>query len=90
MVLSHRTWAQQDKRLYPALAGDGSFAMIYVPRAQKVTIDMSSFSPRHVRARLFDPARGTYGAVDGSPFINSGVASIRTGGERVIVLDAAS
>lgn len=81
---------QKDKRLYPALASDGSFAMIYVPCTQKVIINMSSFSPRHVRARLFDPARGTYGAVDGSPFINSGIVSIRTGGERRIVLDAAS
>lgn len=76
-------------RVCPALASDGSFALIYVPSSQSVTVDMSALTPASVRARLFDPTTGTYSAVSGSPFANSGTQSIATGGERVIVLDAA-
>jgi hypothetical protein len=76
-------------RLYPALANDGSFAMIYVPSSQTVTVVMSALAPSSVRARLYDPTTGAYSTVPGSPFANSGTQGIATGGERVIVLDAA-
>lgn len=76
-------------RLYPALADDRSFALIYVPQAQFVSIEMSSLRPHGVRARLYDPRRGMYFPAPGSPFTNSGIARIWTGGERVIVLDEA-
>lgn len=75
-------------RIYAALASDGSFAMVYVPHALSVPIDLSALRPRSVRARLFDPTLGTFVAVAESPFRNTGVATIRTEGERVIVLDA--
>lgn len=73
--------------LYAARANDRSFAMVYVPAAQLVSIDMTALSPQRVRARFYDPTRGDYTAVPGSPFPNTGVASLRTSGERVIVLD---
>lgn len=76
-------------RVCPARASDGSFAMIYAPSSQSVTCVMSAMAPSSVRARLYNPADGTYSAVSGSPFANSGTQSIATGGERVIVLDAA-
>lgn len=75
-------------RLYPALASDGTFAMIYVPSSQTVTCVMSAMSPSSVRVRLYDPTAGTYSTVSGSPFANSGTQNIATGGERIIVLDS--
>jgi hypothetical protein len=77
-------------RLCPALANDGSFAMVYVPQAQDVTLNMASLGPRQVRARLYNPTQGSYSLVGGSPFVNMGAVTISTGGERVIVLDAAT
>jgi len=76
-------------RLYPAIADDTTFAMVYVPRAQTVSVDMSALKPRRIRARLYDPVNGTFAAVTGSPFSNQGISSIQTPGERVIVLDDA-
>ena len=78
-----------DSRLCPALASDGSFAMIWVPSSQTVTVVMSALSPSSIRARLYDPTDGSYSTVSGSPFANTGTQNIATGGERVIVLDAA-
>lgn len=76
-------------RVCPARASDGSFAMIYAPSSQTVTVDMSALAPSSVRARLWNPTTGTFSAVGGSPFANSGTQGIATGGERIIVLDAA-
>ncbi len=78
-----------DSRICPALATDGSYALIWVPSSQSVTCVMSALTPSSVRARLFNPSDGSYSTVSGSPFANSGTQSIATGGERVIVLDAA-
>lgn len=75
-------------RLYPARASDGSFAMIYVPSSQTVTVVMSALATSSVRVRLYDPVLGVYSPVDGSPFSNVGTRSFATGGERVIVLDS--
>jgi hypothetical protein len=76
-------------RLYPALASDASFAAIYVPHRQYVSIAMSSLRPNRVRARLYDPKRGIYAPAAGSPFGNSGIAHIWAPGEGVLVLDEA-
>lgn len=76
-------------RVCPALASDGSFAMIYVPSSQTVTVNMAALSPGSVRVRLYNPTSGAYSTAGGSPFANSGTQGIATGGERVIVLDAA-
>jgi hypothetical protein len=75
-------------RICPALAGDGSFAMIWVPAAGTVTVNMSALSASGIRARYFEPANGGFAAVAGSPFANAGVRSFSVPGERVLVLDA--
>lgn len=76
-------------RVCPALASDGSFALIYVPTSQTVTVVMSALAPSSVRARLYNPTAGTYSTVSGSPFTNTGTQNIASGGERILVLDAA-
>lgn len=76
-------------RVCPARASDGSFAMVWIPTSQSVTVVMSALSPSSVRARLYNTTDGTYSTVSGSPFANTGTQSIASGGERVLVLDAA-
>jgi len=75
-------------RICPALAGDGSVAMIWKDSSGSVTIDFSVLSPSKVRAQFFDTTDGSYSTVSGSPFSNSGTQSISWPGERVLVLDA--
>lgn len=78
-----------DTRICPALASNTTFGMVWVPSSQTVTVNMAAFSISSIRARLYDPTAGTYSTVSGSPFANSGTQNIATGGERIIVLDAA-
>lgn len=75
-------------RVCPALASDGSFAMIFTPSVN-VTVAMSAFTPSSVRGRWFDPTTGTYSTASGSPYSNTGTQSFTAPGERVLVLDAA-
>lgn len=76
-------------RVCPARASDGSFAMIWVPTSQTVTVVMSAITSSSVRARLYNTTDGSYSTVSGSPFTNTGTQNIASGGERVLVLDAA-
>lgn len=76
-------------RIIAARASDGASAMVYTPSGSTVTVVMSAMTPSSVRARLFDPTVGTFSTVSGSPFANTGTQNIATGGERVLVLDAA-
>ncbi len=75
-------------RVYPARASDGSFAMVYVPSSQSVSLSLSALSVNPLRIRLYDPTNGTFTTHTAS-VSNSGTVSVATGGERVIVLDAA-
>jgi hypothetical protein len=75
-------------RICPALASDGSFAMIWKPTSGSATINLSAIASARVRARFFDPVNGTYTTVAGSPFPNSGTQVFTWPGERVLVLDA--
>jgi Putative collagen-binding domain of a collagenase len=50
---------------------DGRLVMAYVPEGQTIGVDMSKLATG-VRARLYDPTRGTYRRVAGSPFDNAG------------------
>lgn len=77
-----------DTKVCPALASDGSFAMVWIPTSQTVTVVMTNFAAPLVNARLYDPTAGTYVPVAGSPFPNTGTRNIASGGERVLVLDA--
>ena len=51
---------------------DGTLVMAYVPSIRPVTVDMSQLSGS-VTARWYDPSAGTFAAVAGSPFPNSGL-----------------
>jgi Protein of unknown function (DUF4038)/Putative collagen-binding domain of a collagenase len=54
-----------------ARAEDGSLVLAYLPTRRTVTIQMSKVSGP-ATARWFDPSNGTYTAIAGSPFANSG------------------
>jgi len=78
-----------DDRICPALASDGSLAMVWRPTSGASTVNLAALAPGSVRARFFNPVDGTYSTVSGSPFTNSGTRSINWPGERILVLDAA-
>ena len=73
-------------RVCPALASDGSFAMIWTPSVN-VTVNMANFTQASVRGRWYDPTAGTFSTATGSPFANSGTQTFTAPGERVLVLD---
>lgn len=75
-------------KVAPSLAADGSFGFIFVPSSQTVTLVKSAFSPSNIRVRLYDPTAGTFSPHTASTS-NAGTLSVATGGERVIVVDAA-
>jgi hypothetical protein len=50
---------------------DGKLAMAYIPVHETITVNLSQLSGL-VTATWYDPTMGTYTAVYGSPFINSG------------------
>lgn len=75
-------------RIYPALASDGSVALIYVPTSQTVNVNLDGLAAANVRIRLFDPTTGSFTTHTAST-TSSGTINIATGGERVIVIDAA-
>ncbi len=60
-----------------ALAADRSWALVYYPRADALSIDLARLAGPAVRIRWFDPSAGTYLVVNGSPFPNSGVRPLR-------------
>ena len=78
-----------------AVAGDGTFAFIYTRDVRDLTVDMAKLSPLSVRARWYDPTNGSFVAVAGSPFPNTGSRVFRPTGNNslgktdwVLVLDA--
>src|SRR6185295_14131417 len=58
---------------------DGKLAVIFTPVTRTFSVDMSRLSAP-ATARWFDPSRGTYIAIAGSPFANSGSRSFSTPG----------
>lgn len=50
-------------RICPALASDGSFALVWVPASANPTIDLSKFAGPNVLCRWYDPTAGTYTAI---------------------------
>jgi len=59
---------------------DGRMAIAYAPTIRPLTIDMTRLSGP-VTARWFDPANGTYIAIEGSPFSNTGSRSFTPPGK---------
>ena len=60
----------------PALSSDGQFAFVVKNNASSITVAMTAFAKGSVRTRWFDPTSGTYSAVSGSPFSNTGSQTI--------------
>jgi hypothetical protein len=50
---------------------DGSLAIVYMPTARTITVNMAQMSAA-ATARWYDPTRGSYTTLSGSPFSNSG------------------
>ena len=57
----------------------GSYSFTYTPVSTTLTVNMAKFS-KAVTARWYDPSKGTYQAITGSPFTNSGTHSFTTPG----------
>lgn len=51
-----------------SVASDSSFAMVYVPNARTMTLNLARLSGPNVRARWYDPSNGAFTTVSGSPF----------------------
>ncbi len=57
----------------------GSLALTYCPNASTLTVQLATFSGP-VTAQWYDPSNGTYIAISGSPFANSGDQEFTTPG----------
>ena len=57
--------------LTAARTPDGSLVMAYMPTIRTITVDMSKLSGA-ATAQWYDPTNGTYTAIAGSPFANTG------------------
>ena len=55
-------------RAVAAMAKDGSYAVVYIPSDNGVTVDLARLSATSVHARWSDPASGEETDVEGSPF----------------------
>jgi hypothetical protein len=58
---------------------DGRLAVSYLPAGGAPVVDMGRFAGR-VRARWYDPAKGTYRPVPGTPFRNAGEVRLKAPG----------
>ena len=54
-----------------ARTSDGSLVMAYLPTIRTITVDMSKLASI-ATARWYDPTKGEYADIDGSPFANAG------------------
>lgn len=70
----------------PALASDGSFAMVWTPNVA-ITVVMSALTPSSVRARWFNYGDGSYTAI--GTYSNTGTQVFTPSANRILVLDAA-
>jgi hypothetical protein len=59
---------REKARAVAARAGDGSFALVYLPTSRSVTLDLARLGGRKIEARWFDPSSGRSRPADGSPF----------------------
>jgi hypothetical protein len=58
----------------------GSLALTYCPNASTLTVNLANFSGP-VTAQWYDPSNGTYIAISGSPFPNSGTQNFTAPGD---------
>jgi hypothetical protein len=78
-----------------ARAGNSAFALLYTPSVRGLTVNLAQLGGPNVRARWYDPTRGTYTNVAGSPFPASGSQTFTPAGNNangfgdwVLVLDS--
>jgi Protein of unknown function (DUF4038)/Putative collagen-binding domain of a collagenase len=67
----------EDERAVAACTGDGSLAIVYLPGDREITIDLAQLAGPNVAARWYDPADGTFAAIEGSPFSATGQRQFR-------------
>jgi hypothetical protein len=60
-------------RAVGALAKDGSFGILYMPSARRVTVNLSRLAGPNVRIQWYDPSNGHLSVIADSPFQASGV-----------------
>lgn len=79
-----------DTRICPALASNGTFAMIWVPSSQTITVVTNALTgiAGNVRIRRYNVTAGTYTTIEAS-VAKTSAQSVATGAEGVIVVDAA-
>jgi Protein of unknown function (DUF4038)/Putative collagen-binding domain of a collagenase len=58
----------------------GTLAVIYNPQGYTLTVDLSKLAGP-IAGYWYDPTKGTYAAIDGSPFTNNGAHSFSTPGK---------
>ena len=82
--------------LTAARTPDGSLVMAYMPTIRTITVDMSKLSGA-ATAQWYDPTNGTYTAIAGSPFANTGAKQFTPpgsnnagAGDWVLVLETSS
>ena len=71
LVVAGRGKAGEVDYVTAAVAQDGSFAILYLPQARPITVDLARLSrgaDHEVRTAWFDPTTGESRRVEGSPF----------------------
>ncbi len=71
VLLRHGHGSDREGRAVAALADDRSFALVYLPSARVITLDLSRLAGPVVAATWYDPSSGHSKAVSGSPFRNT-------------------
>jgi hypothetical protein len=71
---------QSDDYVTTAATADGSLVIAYCPASTQLTVDMSKLKGS-TTAHWFDPTKGTYTAISGSPFANIGTRVFATPGK---------
>jgi hypothetical protein len=61
--------------LTAARTPDGSLVLAYLPTVRQITVDMSQLAAP-AKASWYDPSRGTFAAIEGSPLANSGAIEL--------------
>lgn len=87
MTAGYGTWQDDDQDYNiggstyatAARASDGSFIVCFCPVSTTITVDMTKLEATAI-GRWYDPTDGTFSAIAGSPFANSGTHNFATPG----------
>ena len=66
-----------EDRAVAARSADGSFALLYLPSARDIVVDLEQLAGPQIVARWYDPASGRRSEVSGSPFEATGLHRFR-------------